>query len=72
MDDNTVRRNLNASIILLVLCVAMCIVALLLHMLTIAVVMAVFALLQAYFCCIWLHRKRHPRHHFEHKSRKNG
>lgn len=72
MDENTVRRNLTSSIILLVLCLAMCIIALLLHMVKIAIVMAVFALLQAYFCCIWLSRKRHPRRHFERKPRKNG
>lgn len=67
MDEHTVRRNLTSSIILLVLCLIMCIIALLLNMIKIAIVMAVFALLQAYFCCVWLHRKKHPKRHFERK-----
>lgn len=70
MDENTVRRNLTSSAILLALCLVMCLVALWLHMVKIAIIMAVFALLQAYFLCIWLNRKRHPKRHFERKTRK--
>lgn len=72
MDENTVRRNLTSSIILLVLCLAMCIIALLLSMTKIAIVMAVLALLQAYFCCIWLNRKRNPKRHFDRKPHRKA
>lgn len=70
MNDNTVRRNLTTSVILLALCLVMCVLALLLHMQALAAIMGAFALLQAFFCYMWWQRKRHPRRHFERKTGK--
>lgn len=65
MDEKTIKRSLNTSIVLCILCFLLCIVALIFHWVLMAIVMAAFCLLQAYMTCIWLHRKRHPRRHFQ-------
>lgn len=65
MDENIIKRNLNTSIVLCFLCLVLCVVALVFHWVWMAGIMAVLALLQAYMICIWLHRKRHPRRHFQ-------
>ena len=53
MDENIIKRNLNTSIVLCILCIVLCVVALVFHWVWMAGIMAVLALLQAYMICIW-------------------
>jgi uncharacterized protein involved in cysteine biosynthesis len=69
MDEKTIKRSLNTSIVLCILCFLLCIVALIFHWVPMAIVMAAFCLLQAYMTCIWLHRKRHPHRTFNPKRK---
>ena len=55
MDDKTIQRNLQTSIILFVLC------------LIVTIAMGVLAVVQAYIIYVWWHRKRHRKPHFQHK-----
>lgn len=58
------------SIVLCVLCLLLCIVALFFRWIQIAIIMAGFALIQAYMICIWRGRKRRSNRQFNPKRRK--
>lgn len=70
MDDNTIRKNFQTSIVLFVLCVAVAVAAALLRWTEIAVGMGAMAVLQAYFVYVWWHRKRRRKVHFRRKPQK--
>ena len=67
MDDKTIQRNLQTSIILFVLCLIVTIAAALLQWTEITIAMGVVAVVQAYIIYVLLHRKRHRQPHFQHK-----
>lgn len=67
MDDKTIQKNLQTSIILFVLCLIVTIAAALLQWTEITIAMGVLAVVQAYIIYVWWHRKRHRKPHFQHK-----
>ena len=67
MDDKTIQRNLQTSIILFVLCLIVTIAAALLQWTEITIAMGVLAVVQAYIIYVWWHRERHRKPHFQHK-----
>lgn len=72
MNERTIRKNLQTSIILFVLCLIVTLTAALLQWTEIAIAMLILAVVQAYIIYVWWHRKRHWKPHFQHKPHKRA